>query len=251
MFYIYLSATHSLRKPFAESKRHRNKVFTTCEEDRPLIAQFCGSDPEELLRAARFAQDKCDAIDINFGCPQQCARRGGYGSFLLDDPDTILDIVSTLHKGLEVPLTCKIRLLPSVEETIDLAVKMQEHGCQMLAIHGRTRDQKGKPPPQANWDAIRDIKKNLRIPVIANGSIDTFDDIQKCLDYTGADGVMSGYSMLNNPLFFSNQTIENDIIKKVKVAREYLEITRLYPAERKAIDAHLFPLLREGYVVYI
>lgn len=116
----------------------------------------------------------------------------------------------------------------------------------MLAVHGRTKDMKGKPPPEASWDAIREIKRNLRIPLIANGNIDKFDDVQRCIDYTGADAVMSAYSILNNPLFFSGQVLEGNILKKLDVAREYIEITRQYPTERKSVDLHLFPLLNEG-----
>lgn len=238
------------RKPFAASKKHRKKVFNTCENEGPLIAQFCGIDPEEVLLAAKLIQNECDAVDINFGCPQLCARKGGYGAFLLDYPEKIVSLISHLHQNLEVPVTCKMRLLPSLEETISLAIKMQDNGCQMLAVHGRTRDQKGKPPPPANWDAIREIKRYLRIPLVANGGISNYNDAEECLKYTGADSVMSGYGLLQNPTLFSNRSLEGKIFEKIELAKEYLEITKLYPAERKSVDLHLYPLLKECFDKY-
>lgn len=72
-----------------EDKNYKRDNFSTCPEDRPLIVQFCSNDPDYLLRAAKMVEDECDAVDINLGCPQGIARRGHYGSFLLEEPDLI------------------------------------------------------------------------------------------------------------------------------------------------------------------
>lgn len=95
-----------------------NSVFSTCKEDRPLIAQFCGNNPDSLLSACKYLEDKCDAVDINFGCPQGIAKRGRYGSFLLSEPDTIVSLVKKLHENLSIPVTCKIRILPNSKQTV-------------------------------------------------------------------------------------------------------------------------------------
>lgn len=73
-----------------EDKTYLDKNFNTCPEDRPLVAQFCGNDPDTILKACLKIQDMCDAVDINLGCPQGIARTGNYGSFLLEKPDVIL-----------------------------------------------------------------------------------------------------------------------------------------------------------------
>ena len=87
---------------FSESKFVRDQLFQTCPEDRPLIVQFAGHDPQVLLAAARHVQDHCDAIDINLGCPQGIAKRGRYGAYLMEELDLLHDIVSTLVNGLKV-----------------------------------------------------------------------------------------------------------------------------------------------------
>lgn len=73
-----------------EDKGYLGVNFSTCKEDRPLVVQFCGNDPDTLLLACQKVEDHCDAVDINFGCPQGIAKKGNYGSFLLEKPDLVL-----------------------------------------------------------------------------------------------------------------------------------------------------------------
>ena len=79
-----------------EEKNYLNEHFTTCVEDRPLIVQFCANNPDTLLKAAKMVEDRCDAVDINLGCPQGIAKKGHYGSFLLTESELI---VYRINKG--------------------------------------------------------------------------------------------------------------------------------------------------------
>lgn len=220
-----------------------------------MIVQFCGTDPETVVTAAKFVQHECDGVDLNMGCPQTCARRGGYGAFLPDDSALACSIVNAMHQNLTVPVTCKIRLNPhperetSLEKTIDFATKLQANGCQVLTVHGRTRDQKGVNAPHADWAAIREIKRHLHIPVIANGSIASFADVEPCMQESTADAVMAAYSMLINPYLFDNVDLRGDYLGQLRAAREYIDIVQEVPTSRKFQDFHVFPLLRAACVL--
>jgi tRNA-dihydrouridine synthase 1 len=139
-------------------KTYKDEHFTTCLQDRPLVAQLCGDDPETLLKAARMLENEVDAIDLNFGCPQGIARRGHYGSYLLGEPDLIVRIVETMSKGLKVPLFCKMRVLKTEEQTLELTRRIEKAGCSLLTVHGRTKEQNKEAVGTCNWDLIKKIK---------------------------------------------------------------------------------------------
>merc|ERR1712063_221428 len=166
---------------FAEQKKYGKKNLTTCPEDRPLAIQFCANDPDILLKAALLVQDQCDAIDINLGCPQNIAKRGNYGAYLCNQWDLIRDMVSILHNNLSIPVFCKIRVQETYERTIEYAKMIEAAGCQLLTVHGRTKEQKGHQQGVADWNLIREIKQVLKIPVFSNGNIREYGDLQQCL----------------------------------------------------------------------
>jgi tRNA-dihydrouridine synthase 1 len=143
---------------FAEGEGYRKEFFCPNPEDRPLCVQFCANDPDTLLKAAKYVENDCDAVDINFGCPQGIAKRGKYGSFLLEKTELIRSLVTILHQNLKVPVTCKMRCLPNERDTLALAKVMQDSGCAMLVVHGRCREHKKNDVGPANWDIIRKVK---------------------------------------------------------------------------------------------
>jgi len=177
--------------------------------DHPLIVQFAANDPATLLQAGLAAQ-RCgaDAIDLNLGCPQKRARDGHYGSFLTDPPDWYLccSLVRTCaeSKELRIPVTCKIRLQPTVEATVEFARMLEAAGCAMIAVHGRQRGTENrKRSGPADLDAVRAVKAALRIPVLTNGNVSSFADALEALRVTSADGVMSAEEILRDPALFA------------------------------------------------
>jgi len=173
--------------------------------DRPLFVQFCANDPGELLHAAKYVSPFCDAVDLNLGCPQGIARKGKYGAFLQEDQTLIYNLINKLHNELDVPITAKIRILDTREKTLEYAQMVLKAGASILTVHGRTREMKGHKTGLADWSVLRYLRENLpRDTVIfANGNILKREDIDKCLEETGADGVMSAEGNLYDPAIFA------------------------------------------------
>jgi len=223
---------------FVEQAKYRDKIFTTCPEDRPLIVQFCANDPQTLLEAARYVEDRCDAVEINLGCPQGIAKRGNYGAFLSTQWELVQSLVEILAQNLRVPVFCKIRVLDTLESTLEYARMIEAAGCSLLTVHGRTLHQKGHNMGIANFEYIKAIKETLRIPVFSNGNVRTLEEAQISLQATGADGMMSACGLLANPALFSGL-----IIAPEQLAAEYLDMCRQYPVDVHIIRGHLFKLL--------
>lgn len=225
----------------------RNQWYTTSGEDRPLVIQICGNSPKVMVEAALIMQDHCDAIDVNFGCPQKVAKRGGYGAYLQDNWDLTREIVRSLSLSLRIPVFCKIRVFESIEKTVQYAKMIEDAGCSLLAVHGRTRSQKGPLMGHASWDHIRAVKESLEIPVLSNGNIMVHADIWRCLEYTKCNGVMVGETHLHNPLVFTGEDRSC-----LEVIGEYLRICREYPGSASVgnIKSHIFKLLYGYFIMH-
>uniref|UniRef100_A0A7S1C2D7 tRNA-dihydrouridine(16/17) synthase [NAD(P)(+)] n=1 Tax=Bicosoecida sp. CB-2014 TaxID=1486930 RepID=A0A7S1C2D7_9STRA len=231
---------------FMRSKKYRRANMQTCEGDRPLIVQFAGHDAATLIDAARHVEGMCDAVDLNLGCPQNIAKRGRFGSFLLEEKDVVLDIVRKMVAALTVPVTVKIRMLPSLEETIEYCKELEAAGASMLCVHGRTKEQKGQNVGRCDWDGIKAIKLALGIPIVANGGIGCNADVQRCLDYTGCDGVMSSEAVLENPALFCDNIdpVTGEFVSRDRLLREYMELVEEFPPyTTKVVRAHIFKFM--------
>lgn len=191
-------------KPTAENLASDLYLDGHPKVDRPLFVQFCANSPDELLEAARYVEPFCDAIDLNLGCPQGIARRGNYGAFLQEDWGLIYKLINKLHLNLDVPVTAKMRVMETKEKTLQYAQMILSAGASVITVHGRQRDQKGHKTGLADWSILRYLRANLPpdTVIFANGNILQHCDIHRCLEETGADGVMSAEGNLYDPTIF-------------------------------------------------
>ncbi|CAK4881175.1 unnamed protein product [Aphanomyces euteiches] len=216
------------------------EFFDTDDQDRPLIVQVCGDDPAILAKAVTLVQHRCDAVDLNLGCPQRCALQGHFGAYLLESPELIEDIVRAMVAVATVPITCKIRIQEDISASIALAQRIERAGCAILTVHGRLRTQRHHEGT-CNWDAIRAIRSSVPIPVIANGGINSLEDAAACLDYTGCAAVMSATMLLRNPAMFSGSDESIFVI-----AKAYLDLARKHPPRHpESARDHILTMVRQ------
>jgi tRNA-dihydrouridine synthase B len=172
-------------------------------EPEPRVVQLAGSDPQALAQAARQNVDLgAQIIDINMGCPAKkvCGRL--CGSALLQDEALVGRILDTVVRAVSVPVTLKIRTGWSTDTRngVRIACLAESCGVQALAVHGRTRAD--FYTGAAEYETIRNIKSAVRIPVLANGDVDSPAKAHAVLDFTGADGVMIGRASHGTPWIF-------------------------------------------------
>ncbi|GLC54740.1 hypothetical protein PLESTB_000901100 [Pleodorina starrii] len=238
---------------FSQDKKYREEMLTSSPEDRPLLVQFCSNEPQHLLAAAQRveAMGIADAIDINFGCPQRIAKRGGYGAFLMDDLPKVEAMVRLLAQNLRIPVTAKIRIFPDLAKTVAYARMVEAAGASLVAVHGRLREQKDNTATRADWDAIRAVKAALSVPVLANGNIRHLGDVEACLSYTGADGVLSAEGLLADPALFDGPAraavAVGDYVppplERLALAAEYMALTAAHPVPLRMVRGHVHKMI--------
>ncbi len=200
-----------------DRQRYVEEKLSFREEERPLVIQVYGDDPQKILEGALRAEERApDVIDINMGCPAKTISARGAGVGLMRTPEKIAEIFSLLSKKLAVPVTGKIRLGwdDDSRNYLEVARIVQDNGGQLIAVHGRTKVQ--GYGGEADWEAIAEIVDALDIPVIGNGDVRTSADIDRMQRATGCDAVMIGRAAMSNPWIFMGMEREEVPVPLVK-----------------------------------
>ena len=196
-----ISARPELRDSLKTSRRANHEG-----ESAPITVQIAGTDALLMAEAARHNIDRgAMIIDINMGCPAKKVCNAWAGSALMRDEPLALDIVEAVVRASaphNVPVTLKMRTgwCDSERNALRIARAAQDAGVAMVVVHGRTREQGYKGV--AEYDTVAAVKALLRIPVVANGDIDSPQKAQQVLQHTGCDALMIGRAAQGRPWIF-------------------------------------------------
>lgn len=182
----------------------KSAQLLTLGNDRPAGVQIFGDDPDIMAQAAvKCLQFEPDIIDINMGCPAPKVAMNGAGASLMKKPNLVYDIVKAVSQAVDIPVTVKIRKGwdENSVNAVEIAQLCEKAGAKAVAVHARTRTQmySGK----VDYDIIKEVKKSVGIPVIANGDIIDEQSAVLMLEKTNADAFMIGRGALGNPWVFS------------------------------------------------
>ncbi|MFN6535226.1 MAG: tRNA dihydrouridine synthase DusB [Nostoc sp. EkiNYC01] len=218
------------------------KIMEVDPNERPISIQLFDCRPDFLAEAAiKAVAEGADTVDINMGCPVNKITKNGGGSSLLRQPEIAEAIVREVVKAVDVPVTVKTRIGWNDKEItiLDFAKRMEDAGAKMITVHGRTRAQGYNG--NARWEWITRVKEVLSIPVIANGDIFSIEAAVKCLEETGADGVMCSRGTLGYPFLVGE--IDRFLktgeilppptpIERLECARDHLQALWEYKGDR-------------------
>ena len=198
---ISISEMTASRALLSEVRSECRKVSRLGER---TVVQLAGCEPAAMAEAARICQDGgAFMIDLNFGCPAKKVVHRYAGSALMQDEVLTREILESVVKAVTIPVTLKMRTGWNEQNRNAPTVARIAEGCgiSLITVHGRTRAQKFGG--RADWRFVREVKRVVSIPVIANGDIRSESDARTCLEQSGADGLMIGRAAIGRPWFIS------------------------------------------------
>ncbi|PWB69481.1 MAG: tRNA dihydrouridine synthase DusB [Anaerolineales bacterium] len=212
-----------VEKILSRSKEPAKRLYFE-EAERPITFQIYGDDPDLILKAALKIQPlDPDIIDINMGCPAKSIADRGAGVGMMPTPLKIARTFRKLTAVLKVPVTGKIRLGWDDNKNYKLIARVvEENGGSLIAIHGRTKEQRYSG--NADWDAIAEVKSLVKIPVIGSGDVRTVADTRRMKRHTNCDAVMIGRGAIANPWIFAGldrEQVSSELLHET--IREHLQ----------------------------
>lgn len=191
-------------KAILYKNKNTESLLEIHKDEGPVSLQLFGSDPKILSEMAKKIEERpFSVLDINMGCPVPKVVNNGEGSALMKNPKLVEEIVSSVVKAVQKPVTVKIRKGFDEEHVnaVEIAKIAEAAGAAAVAVHGRTREQ--YYAGEADWEIIAKVKEALTIPVIGNGDVTDGESAERLLTQTGCDGVMIGRAARGNPWIFS------------------------------------------------
>lgn len=225
----------------------KSEAYLCCfPAERPMASQIFGYEPEIMAEAAQIAETKSpDFIDINMGCPAPKVAGNGGGSALMRDPKLAGEIVKQVVRAVNIPVTVKMRTGwdENSINAVELAKICEAAGAAAITVHGRTRKQ--MYAPGIDFKTIAEVKRAVKIPVIANGDINSPTAAKEMLEKTGADFLMVGRAAMGNPFLFEQLGAylergellpEPDMKTRLDTMLKHIDLMFKYKPERVALN---------------
>ncbi len=232
-----------------EGRKKLLKDLEYSESERPIVAQFFTSSPENMEKAARLARELgFDGIDINMGCPDKSIEKQCAGAALIKNPKLARELIRSAKLGAgDLPVSVKTRVGYNKEE-LDIWIKeILSESPAVLTVHARTRKEMSKVP--ARWELVKrvvEMRDELGVDtlILGNGDVVDIDDGRRKCEETGADGVMLGRAIFGNPWLFAEH---------IPTTREKLlvmvEHTKLF--EKLLGEYKNFAIMKKHYKAYV
>lgn len=239
-------------KALSYKSKKTEDLLITLDDEVPKAVQIFGHEPEVMAEAVKNPLlAKFDIIDINMGCPAPKIVKNGDGSALLKNFDLVEQIISACVNATDKPITVKFRIGFDEDENIavDFAKMCEKAGAAAITVHGRTTKQGYSGI--VNYEAIKQVKQAVNIPVFANGNCETREDYENILKITGADGIMIGRASLGSPEIFEEILTgkKPDVNKFEQIKYHYETLMKFFPEKAVVLSmrTHLANYLKKEY----